>query len=80
VCIHIRLNPLGERKNSPCLKKVKMKEQIIPAEQFKANKEMYLKQLKYINKLLHQPITKNEKVIIKIIDDTIVISIKNNGK
>jgi len=57
-----------------------MKEQIIPSEQFKANKEMYLKQLKKINNLLHQPITKNEIVTIKIIDDTIVISVKNNGK
>jgi hypothetical protein len=41
---------------------------------------MYLKQLKKINNLLHQPITKNEIVTIKIIDDTIVISVKNNGK
>jgi hypothetical protein len=57
-----------------------MKEQIIPAEQFKANKEMYIKQLKKINNLHHQLITINEKVTIKIIDDTIVISVKNNGK
>ena len=67
---------LGVGKTTPLFKKDKMKEQIIPAKELEANKEIYLKQLKFINGLLHQPITDNEVVKIKIINNTFVINVR----
>ena len=53
-----------------------MKEQIITQKELEANKELYLKHLKKLNKALNQPITENDEVRTAVINNTLVINVR----